>query len=796
MIRCVWLAVLVASSALAAPRDEAEKPVDVRPTLDQIFRRPRLLGTRPTSFSVSADGAWVVYQRATSDLEDAKNETFLVRSSGGDPIRLFDDRTNVRTIWTRRPDELLVVRDGWLELHVIDAEGRTTSRPLAEVGNTFTSFHSFEDRKRIAFSSASDAQLFVLDLDDGSRRTPAADLKNRSTWFEVFGDESRAAIFADRSTATDKVAAAPAPAATDAPAKKPDDASATKDTPKVDKAKRVLWILDLSGATPPKETKFEEGDRVRVLSSGRFALREVTDRSAPRTLVMADYLTENVTTVPVRSSLPGDPAARVDFELFDLDAGKVIEIALDAGERYWTSSSSLAKSSDRILFDRVSDDFHVRQLLLVDPAARSVSLVFSERDDAWIGGPIEYSALSSDGARVFFTSEIDGYNHFYSAAQNGKNLTQLTASPEIGEVSAVLRLGNEDRFIVTHNQGDSASRKIDLVDCLSGERKSLSPRNGVADGAVASADGSTIVHRQAFLGETYELYCSRIGAAEPTRLTFTQPPELAAFELPVPEIVEYANPTDGAKVKAYLFKPPGFDPQKRYPLVIFAHGAGYLQEVKRSLSSYEVNFLFHHRLARKGYIVLDPDFRHSEGYGRKFRTDIHGFMGGKDLDDIVAGIDWLAASGYVDSNRVGIYGGSYGGFLTLMALFTKPDRFAAGCALRSVTDWRTYNAWYTNPRLGDPKKDARNYERSSPIDHAKGLTKPLLLLHGLKDSNVFAQDTIRLLESLIELKKDHFEVMLYPSQDHGFVDADSWFDQYRRIERFFDRHVGNGVQPH
>jgi dipeptidyl aminopeptidase/acylaminoacyl peptidase len=213
--------------------------------------------------------------------------------------------------------------------------------------------------------------------------------------------------------------------------------------------------------------------------------------------------------------------------------------------------------------------------------------------------------------------------------------------------------------------------------------------------------------------------------------------------------------------------------------------------VTKSLTAYEPNYLFHHRLARRGYVVLDPDYRHSQGYGRKFRTDVYGYLGGKDLDDVVAGIDYLRDRGGIDPQRVGIYGGSYGGFLTLMALFTKSDRFAAGCALRSVTDWRTYNAWYTNPRLGDPTRDVSNYVRSSPIDHAKGLSKPLLLIHGLKDSNVFAQDTIRLVETLIELQKDDFEMMLYPSQDHGFSDADSWFDEYRRIERFFDRHLAS-----
>jgi dipeptidyl aminopeptidase/acylaminoacyl peptidase len=198
--------------------------------------------------------------------------------------------------------------------------------------------------------------------------------------------------------------------------------------------------------------------------------------------------------------------------------------------------------------------------------------------------------------------------------------------------------------------------------------------------------------------------------------------------------------------------------------------------------------LFHQRLARRGFAVLDVDFRHSAGYGRDFRADVYGHMGGKDLDDVVAGVGFLEELGWVDVDRVGIYGGSYGGFLTLMALFTEPDVFACGAALRSVTDWRVYNHWYTNPRLGTPEDDAEAYALSSPIDHVDGLKNPLLLLHGLKDDNVFAQDTIRLMEELIQRGKE-FDVMLYPSQGHAFTDPESWIDEYGRIEAYMDEHL-------
>jgi len=187
--------------------------------------------------------------------------------------------------------------------------------------------------------------------------------------------------------------------------------------------------------------------------------------------------------------------------------------------------------------------------------------------------------------------------------------------------------------------------------------------------------------------------------------------------------------------------------------------------------------------------VIDVDYRGSRGYGSDFRTDVPYHLGGKDLDDINLVVDELARRGVVDRARVGIYGGSYGGFLALMALFTAPERWACGAALRSVTDWRTYYPEYTQPRLGRPSTHAEAYVRSSPIDQVEGLEDPLLVLHGMRDANVFAQDSIRLIEALIDGGHD-FEAMLYPSQGHAFADGPHWLDEYRRIERFLVRHLG------
>jgi dipeptidyl aminopeptidase/acylaminoacyl peptidase len=166
-------------------------------------------------------------------------------------------------------------------------------------------------------------------------------------------------------------------------------------------------------------------------------------------------------------------------------------------------------------------------------------------------------------------------------------------------------------------------------------------------------------------------------------------------------------------------------------------------------------------------------------------------MGGKDLDDELAGLDYLAKQGFVDMQRVGIYGGSYGGFMALMALFNAPERYACGAALRFVADWENYyrgNPWYCVQRLGTPEANPQAYWRSSPIHFAANLNKPLLLLHGMRDDNVHFQDAAQLVERLIRLEK-RFDLMIYPRESHGFTAPASWIDEYRRIEEFFVEHL-------
>jgi len=317
---------------------------------------------------------------------------------------------------------------------------------------------------------------------------------------------------------------------------------------------------------------------------------------------------------------------------------------------------------------------------------------------------------------------------------------------------------------------------------------------GGQNAVTVSPDERNLLIQHTALTAPTELYLQENRPdAEAQRLTHTVEPAFEAVDWAVPEIVDFPSTYGGGTLYARVYTPaddaPGRGPDGLRPAVMFIHGAGYLQNAHFGWSSYYREFLFHSLLVQKGYVVIDMDFRASAGYGRDHRTDIYRQMGAPEQQDFADGIDWIVAHKSVDRGRIGSYGGSYGGFMVLMALFQQPEMFACGAALRPVTDWAHYNHGYTSNILNEPEDDVMAYERSSPIEFAEGLENPLLMCHGMVDDNVFFKDTVRLAQRLIELEKDDWEVAVYPIEPHGFTEPSSWRDEYARILKLFETHL-------
>jgi dipeptidyl aminopeptidase/acylaminoacyl peptidase len=432
-------------------------------------------------------------------------------------------------------------------------------------------------------------------------------------------------------------------------------------------------------------------------------------------------------------------------------------------------------------------DFKVRYLQRVDADSGRLTTLDVLRDSAWVGGPCYTCGGWLPGSdRAYFVSEGDGYAHLYTINADGSDRRQLTKGKfEILD----LRLSHDRSAFEMHTSEVSPfERHFYRLPLQGGTAVRLTTTPG-GHAVVVAPDGRTVADVFSTANRPPELF---VGTSRPgaplAQLTTSPTAEWLAYPWRVPEIVQIPA-SDGVAVPARIYRPQEMNATPNGAAVIFVHGAGYMHNVHNYWSSYSREYMFNHFLASKGYVVLDIDYRASAGYGRDWRTAIYRWMGGRDLQDQVDGSRYLQKTFGIDPERIGLYGGSYGGFMTLMALFNAPGEFGAGAALRSVTDWAHYNHGYTARILNQPQQDTLAYRRSSPIFFAEGLDDPLLMAHGMVDTNVHFQDIVRLTQRFIELGKTGWELAVYPVEDHGFVRPASWTDEYRRIFELFETHL-------
>jgi len=415
-----------------------------------------------------------------------------------------------------------------------------------------------------------------------------------------------------------------------------------------------------------------------------------------------------------------------------------------------------------------------------------------QHDDAWIGGPgIPAYAFESkvlgflgDNQTIYFQSEVTGYSHLYTYNLVSGIKKQLTSGS--WEVRDLTVSNDKKTFYLTTNTTHPGNKEFYKISVSGGKLEPILVKDGAHEVKI-SPDEKTLLVRYSYKNKPWELYVAdnKINS-NLNQITFSQTEEFKKYNWRAPEVITF-KAQDNANVNARIYTPES--KAKNGAAVIFVHGAGYLQNAHNYWSTYLREYMFHNLLTDLGYTVLDIDYRASEGYGRDHRTGIYRFMGGKDLTDQIDGKKVLVEKYGIDPKRVGIYGGSYGGFITLMALMTKPNEFKVGCAIRSVTDWASYNHDYTGNILNFPETDPDAFKKSSPIYYADKLEGNLLMLHGMVDDNVEYKDIIRLSQRFIELGKKNWSLASYPVEAHGFKETYSWVDEYGRILSYFNTYL-------
>ncbi len=333
-----------------------------------------------------------------------------------------------------------------------------------------------------------------------------------------------------------------------------------------------------------------------------------------------------------------------------------------------------------------SQDNKDRWIMSLDVATQKLKLIDRQHDEAWIGGPGTGGFFAGtnmgwiNNSTVWFHSEESGYSHLYAVdITNGKKSALTSGKYEVQQ--AQLSKDKKHFYIIT-NESHPGEKQFYKLPVSGGQPDRLSLLTGAHEVQI-SPDEKWIAYRYSYSNKPWELYVqeNKKGAKE-IQITNSLTNEFKSYAWRDPELTTF-KARDGADVYTRVYKPS----TPNGAAVIFVHGAGYLQNAHKWWSSYFREYMFNNLLVDKGVpTVIDMDYRASAGYGRDWRTGIYRFMGGKDLTDQVDAVKWLVEKHNIDPKRIGIYGGSYGGFITLMAMFTTPDVFAAGAALRPVTD--------------------------------------------------------------------------------------------------------------
>ncbi len=422
-----------------------------------------------------------------------------------------------------------------------------------------------------------------------------------------------------------------------------------------------------------------------------------------------------------------------------------------------------------------------RWIATVDLASQALVAQHRLHDEAWINWNFNEFGWLGDARSLWYVSEETGYAQLYVKPLDGKPRALTEGRFEISAPA----LSPDGRWFYVHANVEAPyAYDVYRVPVAGGRLERLSDVRG-SQGFVLSPDGSQVLltHSSSYVPAQLGVLPAAGGTLR--ALTDTRTADYKAMSWLAPEIVGVPSSHTRAPIWAKFYKPADTSATPR-PIVLFVHGAGYTQNTHLQFPYYFREQMFHNLLSERGYLVLDMDYRASEGYGRDWRTAIYRNMGHPELEDLIDGVDWLVQQHNGDPQRVGVYGGSYGGFMTLMALFRAPEVFKAGAALRPVTDWTQYNHEYTSNILNTPQVDALAYRRSSPIEFADGLKGRLVICHGMIDDNVFFQDSVRLFQKLVELHKDDVELAPYPMERHAFAHADAWLDEYKRIFKLFE----------
>ena len=509
------------------------------------------------------------------------------------------------------------------------------------------------------------------------------------------------------------------------------------------------------------------------------------DQSGVPQFPMLDYMQVYADPAMLRYPKAGAPNSRVRLGVVALDGGGIGWIDPGPGDWEYIARMEWDPAADRIIFQRLPRHQNRIDVMAADPRSGESRLLFSDSDSAWVDVDDDMTWLS-DGRQFVWSSERDGYNHLYIHDRNGRIVRQVTRGQwDVTAFHGVDASGQWLFFTATAESPLQRHLYRVRIDGSGFERITQEPGThaiNMSPGATHYIDSySTAFHPPVI--SLHRADGTRVRVLEDNAAVNVR---IAETGMTRPEFMQFET-SDGVTLNAYLIRPPDFDASRRYPVLMYVYGGPGSQTVVDSWGG--VRYLWHQMLAQQGYIVASIDNRGTGARGRDFRKIVYRNLGHWEVHDQIEGANWLASLPYVDDDRIGIWGWSYGGYMTALTMMRGGERFRAGISVAPVTDWRLYDTIYTERFMRTPEENPEGYRVSAPIHHAADLTGDMLLVHGTGDDNVHWQQTVQLADALIEADKD-FGFMAYPNRTHSISGGNARVHLYRQMTNWVREHLG------
>lgn len=480
----------------------------------------------------------------------------------------------------------------------------------------------------------------------------------------------------------------------------------------------------------------------------------------------------------------GEANAKVSIHFYDLASKKTVKA--DTGTEtdiylpriYWTGEANI------LAFLRVNRLQNQIDLLYTDAQTGQSKEILEEKSNTYVD--LNYNddlRFLGENKGFIRTSEQDGFKHIYHHDNTGKLIRQITSGNwEVTNLVGIDEKGKKIYFIST--EASPLERNLYVVNLDGKGKKILTPEKGTYSINMSKDFKYYIAN---FSNSTTPLKVTLNESSgkllKVLEENFELKGKLSTFAMSEREFFTF-NTVEGTSLNGYMIKPVDFDPNKNYPVLMYVYGGPGSQNVINSWGG--TRDFWHHHLAAEGYIVACVDNRGTGARGRDFKHSTYANLGKLETEDQIAGAKFLGSLPFIDKSRIGIWGWSYGGYMSSLALMKGNEVFKAAIAVAPVTTWRYYDTIYTERYLQTPQQNAAGYDDNSPITHVDKLKGNLLLIHGTGDDNVHYQNAVDLVDALIKADKQ-FETMYYPNRNHGISGGNTSWHLYSLMTDFIKR---------